>query len=195
MIVVSSLLSAKITPKQDENNIKFLKNLDVNFIETIKLISAYNNMANKVSSKVERLGTYRRFLMDITIETGKLRETIKSTLKTNAYTKEILIRDMIISIKSDTKFYEKRISNKRDKKNKEYLGKAIIEYLKNVENIRKNMITEEKKIIEDGKFTKKYFALHSANYLYMLLIDFIKVNNYLTPKNREYLVDIVKTVK
>ena len=195
LIAITTFPMAKITPQQDENNTKFLKNLDTNLVDTIKLLAAYNNVANKISSDVKGLGTYRRFLMDTTLETGKLRDKIKNAKKTDEYTKEIVIRDMVISIKSDTKFYEKHISKKRDKENKKYLAKAIGKYLKKINEIRQSMMIEEKKIMKDEKFTKKYFALHSANYLYTLLIDFMKVNNYLTPQNREYLTNIVRSVE
>lgn len=194
LVITSSLLWAKITPKQDENNVKSLKRLDDNLVETIKLISAYNSMANKVSPEVKGLGIYRRFLMNTTIETGKLRDQIKAAQKADQSTREILIRNMIISIKSDVKFYEKHISGKRDRKNKKYLNKSMIAYLTKIKDIRRDMMVEEKKIINDGKFTKKYFALHSANYFYSLLIDFMKISGYLTPKNREYLTDIVKSI-
>ena len=193
-LIMATLVMAKITPRQDEQNDKFLKNLDANLVETIKLLAAYNSVANKISSEVKGLGTYRRFLMDTTLETGKLRDKIKNAQKTDEYTKEIVIRDMIISIKSDTKFYKKHISKKRDKENKKYLAKKITDYIKKVNNMRRIMIGEEKNIMTDKKFSKKYFALHSANYLYNLLLDFMKVNSYLTPQNREYLTNIVKSV-
>jgi peptide subunit release factor RF-3 len=195
ILLISWNLFAKISYKQDKKNDKFLTQLDINLVQTLKIISAFNKMANNIPSRVEGLGKYRRFLMDITIETGKLRTDIKSALKSDSELKNLLIKEMILSIKPDAKLHNKNVTAEEDNYNYHFLDDRQKVYKKNLEQIRKTLMEEERKIIKNGKFTPIYYKLHTENYMLSLLLDFMKLHTYLTKENRQILVDVINSVE
>ncbi len=194
-IFVSISLFSKVSPSQDKKNIKFLKQLDKNLVNTIKMIGTFNKVANKIPSKVKGLGHYRRFLMDMTIETGKLRTNIKTALKKkDPQLREIIIRDMIISIDNNVK-PAVSVSEEEDNYNYHFLKDIKNVYDKRLVKIRKNILAEEKNIKKNAAFTKVYFNLHTKNYIYSLLLNFISIHKYLTKKNRQNLVNVIKAIE
>ena len=194
LFVFAINLFSKVTSKQDYRNTKFLNLLDDNLVQTIKMISAFNKIANKIPSKVKGLGRYRRFLMDITIETGKLRNDIKAALKKDPDLKQLMIRDMILSISPDTNFKNQEITSNDDNYNYHFLDDMQVILKKKLKKIRKAMLKEEENIKEKGVFSQKYFELHTKNYIYSLILDFIKIHTYLDKRNRQILVDVTKSI-
>ncbi len=194
VLVFAINLFSKVSPSQDEKNKKFLNILDDNLVQTIKMIGAFNKMANKVPSKVKGLGRYRRFLMDVTIETGKLRNDVKTALKKDPDLRQLMIRDMILSLSPQTDIKNKQVTPDDDNYNYHFLDDMQDVLKKRLKTIRKAMIKEETGIKEKGAFTKQYFDFHTKNYVYSLLLDFIKIHTYLDKQNRQVLVDVVKSV-
>jgi len=182
---------AGVSKKQDEKNRLFLKKLDENILSTIDMLTTFNKSANNIPNFVKGVNKYKTFLMEMTIESSKIRDGIIKSEEMNKDEREFQIRELILSIKSDEEFPDEKVTKKKDKQNREYLEKVSQNLHLFLNKIRGKMMKQEKEILSKEEISDIYFAYHSRNFLYSILLDYLKINDLLSRKNRDYLANVV----
>ncbi|MBC8384480.1 MAG: hypothetical protein H8E57_03050, partial [Candidatus Cloacimonetes bacterium] len=66
LIISTVFLIAKISKKQNINNRNFLLNLDKNILETIDLLTTFNDAANNMPNFIKGINKYKSYLMEMT---------------------------------------------------------------------------------------------------------------------------------
>ena len=59
----------------------------------------------------------------------------------------------------------------------------------------KEIMNEEKIVMENKIITLNYYRLHTHHFLFSLLSDFVEPSEYLSNNNREYLVLVTKAIE
>ena len=197
ILLLGMLLSlhAEISKTQNNKNLKFLRQLDSNILETIKMMDAYNKASNNIPFDVLGIEHYQKYLMEMTMICMNLRNDISSSVELNSKQREIFIQELINSIKPDVKRISESISEKQDKQGRqlcELLRQKINAHLK---EIRKEIIIEEEKIIKSKTFDQYYFHLHSQQYIYHLIMNFLKPSEHLSRSNRAFLIRVAAEIE
>jgi len=195
LLVFFQIAFAGVSKKQDEKNKTFLKRLDENILSTIEILTTFNEAANHIPNFIKGANKYKTFLMEMTIECSKIRDGIIKSENMNKEEREFQIKELILSIKSDEFFQKERVTKKKDKSNREFLKSKLSELQFAVGIIRKEIMSQEKIIMKSDSISRKYFELHSRNFLYSLLLDYIKISDLLSKENRNYLAEIVRSLE
>ena len=156
-------------------------------------ISAYFN--NNIPNFVKGVNKYKTFLMEMTIEGSKIRDGIIKSKEMNKDEREFQIRELILSIKSDEEFPDEKVTKKIDKQNRVYLEKVSQNLHLFLNKIRGKMMKQEKEILSKEEISEIYFAYHSRNFFYSILLDYLKINDLLSRKNRDYLANVIRSLE
>lgn len=188
-------LSAEISKTHNNMNLIFLRELDSNLLETIKVMDVYNQATNNIPFEVLGTERYQKFLMEMTMICMNLRNNISSSFELNSKKRELFIQELISSIKPDVKRISESITKQQDMQGKQFsklLRQKINAHLK---DIRKEIIIEEEIIIESKTFDQYFFHLHSQQFIYTLVIDFLKPSEHLSRSNRAFLIRVAAEIE
>ncbi len=188
-------LNAEISKTQNNMNLIFLRELDSNLLETIKIMDAYNQATNNIPYEVLGTERYQKFLMEMTMICMNLRNDISSSTELNSEQREMLIKELISSIKADVKSVSESITEQQDLQGKRFSKLFKQKINAHLKEIRKEIIIEEEKIIESKTFDQYYFHLHSQQFIYHLIMDFLKPSEYLSKSNRAFLIRIAAEIE
>ena len=64
-----------------------------------------------------------------------------------------------------------------------------------MKDIRKEIIIEEEKIIEIKTFDQYFFHLHSQQFIYQLVLNFLKPSDHLSRSNRAFLIRVAAEIE
>ena len=92
-------LNAEITKTHNNMNLIFLRELDSNLLETIKIMDAYNQATDNIPYEVLGIAKYQKFLMEMTMICMNLRNDISSSFELKSEQREVFIKELISSIK------------------------------------------------------------------------------------------------
>lgn len=197
LVLVGILLSlnAEISKTQNNKNLKFLRELDSNILETIKMMDTLNKASNNIPYEVLGIEHYQKFLMEMTMICMNLRNDISSSNELNSEQREIFVQELINSIKPDVKRVSESISENQDKQGRQ-LSKLQMQQIKvHLKELREEIIFEENKIIESKTFDQYYFHLHSQQFIYHLVMDFLEPSDNLSRLNRALLIRVVTEIE
>ena len=188
-------LSAEITKTQNNMNLIFLRELNSNLLDTIKMMDAYNKASDNVPYEVLGTEKYKKFLMEMTMICMNLRNDISSSIELNFEQREIFVQELISSIKPDVKIISESIMKQQDLQGVQF-GKLFMQRINShLKDIRKEIITEEEKIMESKTFDQYYFHLHSQQFIYQLIMDFMQPFEHLSKKNRAFIIRIAAEIE
>lgn len=195
LLITSSAMA--ISTKQDNNNLAYLDELDIRLINTIDLISAFNeSMKGLVDNNVANAEDFSHFLMDLVLECSAMRKLITQTRDLDDFEREYSIPLLFDYIKPpDEISRHSSIAPDLDKRNRIKLNEMYIEYEDKLNRIRGSIIKEEEIIIQNRALTPKFVALHTRHFIYHLILDFVADHQYLSAPNRQYLIDIIEAVE
>ena len=188
-------LTAEISKTQNNMNLTFLRELNSNLLETIKIMDAYNHAANNISYDVLGIDYYQKFLMEMTIICMNLRNEISSSIEFNSEQRELFIQELISSIKMDVEFVPESITKQQDMQGKRFSKLFIQKINSHLKDIRKEIISEEEKIMESKTFDQYFFHLHSQQFIYNLITDYLKPSEHLSRSNRAFLIRIAAEIE
>ena len=188
-------LNAEISKTQNNMNLIFLRELDSNLLETIKIMDAYNQAMNNIPYDVLGTEHYQKFLMEMTMICMNLRNEISSSIELNSEQRELFIQELISSIKPDVKIVSESITKQQDMQGKQFSKLFIQKINTHLKDIRKEIIAEEEKIMESKTFDQYYFHLHSQQFIYQLIMDFLKPSEHLSKSNRAFLIRIAAEIE
>ena len=188
-------LNGEISKTQNNMNLIFLRELDSNLLETIKIMDAYNQASNNIPYEVLGTERYQKFLMEMTMICMNLRNEISNSFELNSVQREIFVQDLISSIKSDVKLISESITKQQDLQGKRFSKLFIQRINAHLKDIRKEIIIEEEKIIESKTFDQYYFHLHSQQFIYHLIMDFLKPSEHLSRSNRAFLIRVAAEIE
>ncbi|MCK5051708.1 MAG: hypothetical protein KAS53_08300 [Candidatus Cloacimonetes bacterium] len=188
-------LNAEITKTQNNMNLIFLRELDSNLLETIKIMDAYNQATDNIPYEVLGIEKYQKFLMEMTMICMNLRNDISSSFELNSEQREVFIQELISSIKPDVKSISESISKKQDLQGKQFCKLFIRKINAHLKDIRKGIFIEEEKIIESKTFDQYYFHLHSQQFIYQLVLNFLKPSDHLSRSNRAFLIRVAAEIE
>ena len=188
-------LNAEITKKQNNMNLIFLRELDSNLLETIKIMDVYNQATNKIPYDVLGTERYQKFLMEMTMICMSLRNEISSSIELNSEQREKFIQELISAIKPDVKLISESITKQLDMQGKQFSKLFIQKINSHLKDIRKEIIAEEEKIMENKTFDQYYLHLHSQQFIYHLIMDFLKPSEHLSKSNRAFLIRIAAEIE
>lgn len=179
---------------QNSKNKKYLILLDEDLISTIEMLDAFHQKSQIIYQDIEHGQDYDQFLMTMTMECSNLIENIRNTEGFSANEIEMQIQKLIATIKPDVEFSEDIIQEEENNTNKTYLEDVESNLNMQKKQLFQFIVNEEEKILAEGVIDNNYMRLHSHNFLFSLILNFIEPEQYLSKKNRNYLVDIVKSV-
>ncbi len=188
-------LNAEISKTQNNMNLIFLRELDSNLLETIKIMDAYNQATNNIPYEVLGTEHYQKFLMEMTMICMNLRNEISSSIKMNSEQREIFIKELISSIKPDVKSVSESITKQQDLQGRQFSKLFKRKINSHLKEIRKEIIVEEEKIIKSKTFDQYYFHLHSQQFIYHLIMDFLKLSEHLSRSNRAFLIRVAAEIE
>ena len=198
LIIFSICLSAsaeQISRKQNDLNNKYLIELDNNLTQTINILTVFNDTANKIPDSITGLGTYKKFLMDMTLECSNLKRNIQNSKEESNMEREIFIQSLISSLKPDVQFLPVIIDNKKDDTNRKLMNVFLKRIQKHLSVLRKSILEEEKGVKESGIFNKYFLDLHSRHFIYLLTCNFIEPSGSLSRENRNFLLRIIRNME
>ena len=195
LAIIFISLNAEISKTQNKMNLIFLRELDSNLLETIKVMDVYNQATNNIPFEVLGTERYQEFLMEMTMICMSLRNEISNSIELNSKKRELFIQELISSIKPDVKRISESITKQQDMQGKQFsklLRQKINDHLK---DIRKEIINEEEIIIESKTFNQYYFHLHSQQFIYQLVLNFLIPSNHLSSSNRAFLLRVAAEIE
>lgn len=198
LIIFSLCLSAsaeQISKGQDELNKNYLIELDANLTQTIKILTAFNDTANKIPDSITGLGTYKKFLMEMTLECSNIKRNIQTSKEESSMEREVFIQTLISSLKPDVQFLPVIIDNKKDDTNRELMDIFFQRIQKHLSDLRKSILEEEKGVMESGTFNKYFLDLHSRHFIYLLTCNLIEPSESLSRENRDFLIKIIRNIE
>ncbi|MCD4796039.1 MAG: hypothetical protein K8R49_02570 [Candidatus Cloacimonetes bacterium] len=198
LIIFSLCLSAsaeQISKGQDELNKNYLIELDANLTQTIKILTAFNDTANKIPDSITGLGTYKIFLMEMTLECSNIKRNIQTSEEESSIEREVFIQTLISSLKPDVQFLPVIIDNKKDDTNRELMDIFFQRIQKHLSVLRKSILEEEKGVMESGTFNKYFLDLHSRHFIYLLTCNLIEPSESLSRENRDFLIKIIRNIE
>ncbi len=198
LIILSLCLSAsaeQVSKKQDKLNKNYLIELDNNLTQTINIFTVFNDTANKIPDSITGIGTYKKFLMEMTLECSNIKRNIQNSKEESSMEREILIQMLISSLKPDIQFMPVIIDNKKDDANRELMDIFFQRIQKHLSVLRKSILEEEKEVMESGTFNKYFLDLHSRHFIYLLTCNFIEPSESLSRENRDFLLKVVRNIE
>lgn len=193
IIVIS--LNADISKTHNNMNLIFLRELDSNLLETIKIMDAYNQATNNISFEVLGTERYQEFLLEMTMICMNLRNNISSSFELNSKQRELFIQELISSIKPDVKKISESITKQQDMQGKQFSKLLRQKINAHLRDIRKEIIIEEEIIIESKTFDQYYFHLHSQQFIYQLVLNFLILSDHLSSSNRALLLRVTAEIE
>jgi len=195
LITIFVGLNTEISKTQNNMNLIFLRELDSNLLETIKIMDVYNQVVNNISYDVLGIEHYQKFLMEMTMICMNLRNDISSSVELNSEQREIFVNELINSLKPDVKSITGQITEEQDMQGKQF-NKLIIQKINNhLKEIRKEIIIQEEMIIESKTFDQYFFHLHSQQFIYQLVLNFLKPSDYLSRSNRAFIIRVASEIE
>ena len=188
-------LTAEISKTQNNMNLIFLREVDSNLLETIKIMDAYNQAMNNIPYDVLGTERYQKFLMEMTMICMNLRNEISSSIKFNSEQRELFIQELISSIKPDVKLVSESITKQQDMQGKQFSKMLMQRINAHLKDLGKEIIAEEEIIIENKTFDQYYFHLHSQQFIYHLIMDFLKPSEHLSKTNRVFLIRVAAEIE
>jgi hypothetical protein len=195
ILTVSCILNAGIFVNQDDRNKEFMLELDKNILSSIMFLTTFNDGVKNMPEDVTGAETYKHFLMEMTIECSKFRESIRNSENMKKGERELQIKLMITSLKPDVVFDTGKVSKQKNEANIQRLDESEKMLKKMSEKAMKAMLGMEQEIVETRKIKQEYIAVHSQHFLYSLLLDFIDINDLMSKKNRNHLASVVKDME
>jgi hypothetical protein len=195
LAIIFISLNAEISKTQNNMNLIFIREVDSNLLETIKIMDAYNQATNNIPFEVLGTERYQKFLMEMTMICMNLRSEISNSIELNSEQRELFIQELISSIKPDVKRISETITKQQDMQGKQFsklLRQKINAHLK---EIRKEIIIEEEIIIEGKTFDQYYFHLHSQQFIYQLVMVFLQPSEHLSKTNRAFLLRVAAEIE
>lgn len=195
LLVFISVLSADVSKTQNNMNLIFLRELDDNLLETIKVMDAYNQATRNISYEVLGIEKYQKYLMEMTMICMNLRSDISKSVNLNSLQREAFIYDLISSLKPDVKELTDPITKQQDLKAKRYtelIAKRVNEHL--IE-LRKEILAEEEQIVQSKTFDQYFFHLHSQQFIYQLVLDYMRAAQHLSKENRAFLIRVASEIE
>ena len=163
-------LSAYAFPKQQDNdNIAYIDEIDLNISNTIELLGIFNDTANTMSNSVQGADEFSQYLMSLTLECSSMRKIISKSIELDDLEREWTIRLIWDFLKPHDIETMSGISKKADKQNKIVLNELYTTYQDKINRLRKGIIDEEKIIKEKQTITPRYLALHNSHFMYHLI--------------------------
>ena len=188
-------LNAEISKTHNNMNLIFLRELDTNLLETIKVMDAYNKATDNIPYDVLGIERYQKFLMEMTMICMNLRNGISNSGELNSEQREVFIQDLISSIKPDVEIISEPIDHQQDLQGLHFSKLFMQRINKHLNELGKEIIMVEGKIIESRTFDQYYFHLHSQQFIYHLLLDFLRPSESLSKANRAFLVRIAAEIE
>ncbi|MCF7859503.1 MAG: hypothetical protein K9N07_09335 [Candidatus Cloacimonetes bacterium] len=188
-------LTAQVSKRQNQNNILYLRELDNNLIETIKIMEAYNKASQNIPYDVLGIEKYQKFLMEMTMICMNLRNDIDKQSELDKEQRELLILNMIGAIKPDVKKITGKITSEENIQGEKILNKLASQINVHLHEIGKQIIEKEKFIIQSKTFDQYYFHLHSQQFIYNLVLNFLKPADKLSADNRAFLIRVAAEVE
>ncbi|MDO9577325.1 MAG: hypothetical protein Q7J16_05530 [Candidatus Cloacimonadales bacterium] len=181
----------EISKKQNKKNIEYLEQIDANINGTLRLLTAFNESANKMPDLITGLDIFSQFLMELTLECSNLKKNIAESQDLKPMNREILIQMLISTLNPDMKFVPFYIDKDKDAQNREMMKVMHAGIVDKVVDLQKKILQEEQGIIESETFNKYFFNLHSQHFIYQLLLDFVEPSEKLSKDNRNYLLKMI----
>lgn len=192
ILLASQLLFAKGNMKdKDANNKEYMANLSDNLVNTIDMLSAFKDKMLEMPDETIGINAFNSFLYEMASESSKLVQVLRDSDELSAIEREEQIKILIIAIKSDIDFKEKRVDSKLDGKNIALLGQLEAILRDRVKVLRKQILAREVLVNDTSEINMIFLDLHSRNYLYSLLLDFIAPADNLSSENRDILRQVV----
>lgn len=188
-------LPAQISKTQNNMNLIYLRELNANLLETIKIMDAYNQVTRNIPYEVLGTERYQKFLMEMTMICMNLRNDISKSVDLNSEERELIIHDLISSIKPDVVDITEPVTKQQDLQGKQYSKIIIKKISDHLKEIRKEILNEEEKIMESKTFDQFYFHLHSQQFIYQLVLNFMKPSQYLSKQNRAFLIRVASEIE
>ncbi len=185
----------KVSKKQDQNNQKYLYDLNINLLETIDVLSMFNETSQNMVDMIEGGDRYTTYLMELTIECSRLIEQIRLGENLDPIQKEGQIELMISSLRPEKVERSSAISKKQNDENMEFLNTVKENFDLQLNTLLKEIMNEEKIVQENKIITLNYYRLHTHHFLFSLLSVFVEPSEYLSNNNREYLVLVTKAIE
>jgi len=192
ILLASQLLFATESMKQkDANNKEYMTRLSDNLVITIDMLSAFKDKMLEMPEDTKGINIFNDFLYEMASENSKLVQVLRESNELTAIEREQQIKVLIVAIKSDTDFEEQKVEAELDEKNKALLGQLEAILRDRVKALRKQILAREEVINEISEIDMVFLDLHSRNYLYSLLLDFMDPSTNLSAENRDILRQVV----
>lgn len=192
ILLASQLLFADDHMKlKDASNKEYMVNLSDNLVNTIDMLSAFKDKMLEMPEDTKGINLFNNFLYEMASENSKLVQVLRESDELSAIEREEQIKILIIAIKSDIDFKEQRVDSKLDGKNIALLGQFEAILRDRVKALRKQILAREVVVNEISEIDMIFLDLHSRNYLYSLLLDFIAPADKLSAENRDILRQVV----
>jgi len=192
ILLASQLLLANDTMKQkDASNKEYMNNLSENLVNTIDMLSAFKDKMMEMPEDTQGINLFNNFLYEMASENSKLVQVIRESGELSAIEREQQIKILIVAIKSDIEFKEQVVDSDLDKKNKALLGQLEAILRERVKALRKQILAREEVVNQTSEIDMVFLDLHSRNYLYTLLLDFMDPASDLSAENRDILRQVV----
>ncbi|MDP8268746.1 MAG: hypothetical protein P9L97_08470 [Candidatus Tenebribacter davisii] len=188
-------VNAEINKVQNKKNIQYMNELDNNLVDTIKILDAFNKSTDNISYDIIGIERYQKFLMEMAMICMNLRNDITDSTQLNSEQRESFVHDIINLLKPDVETVPAIITEKQNEQGIEYcrlFTKRINSYLI---KLLKDIVKEEEAIMETRTFTQHYFHLHSQQFMYQLVISFLKPSDYLSKENRAFLIRVISEIE
>jgi hypothetical protein len=195
ILMISSLLHAKISVKQDSRNFDYLQFLDENLTGTIEVLSTFNSTLDKLPADIKGVNAFSQFLMSLTMECSNLKKEIATSYQLSFTEREELIRVLISSLNPEIKWFPFEISREQDEQNQQIAQIMQGRFREQISHLRQQIFKEEAGILEAKTFYKYFFYLHSQHFMYKLMMDFLEPSENLSRENRDYLIKMVRAIE
>lgn len=184
-----------ISTAQDQNNKDYLDQLDRNISGTIQVLSSFNEMLENLPEQIAGTDAFSQFLMELTLECSGIKKQIARSEALTAGEREELINLLILNLNPEVKWFPVLISEEEDEQNKQMIKIMLRRIIGHVLALQKEILREEEGILASGTFHKYFFSLHSRHFMFQLLLDFLEPSDDLSPKNRDFLIRMVRRIE
>lgn len=192
ILLAAQLLFAQDDMKlKDANNKEYMANLSENLINTIDMLSAFKDKMLEMPEETEGINIFNNFLYEMATENSKLVQVLRESDELSAIEREEQIKVLIIAIKSDIDFKEQVVGKELDAKNRALLGQLEAILRDRVKELRKQILKREVVVNQTSEIDMIFLDLHSRNYLYSLMLDFMEPGSKLSAENRDILRQLV----
>jgi len=183
-----------ISDQQNQNNLAYLDELDLRLVESIELITAFNEIAGNMKTDIQGAKEFSHFLFDLTMQTASIRKMIKESLDVVPDRREEIIRLIMAELKPQEILPLKNILPNKDADNINFLERRILIMQNQINSYRSQIVAEENIILDEKVITTKYISLHNRHFIYSMLRNMTEIHHYLSPTNRQYLRDLIQSI-